>query len=109
MLRPLQFILLNALSGMALALTTANAVLFTHNRAEQLQANTRQQYLQQTAGLEGLYRDIVRALAELAVKNNDQQLLQMLAAQGIYVSVNAPPVPALAPAGVATPAAAAKR
>jgi hypothetical protein len=41
----------------------------------------------------------------LAVKNNDAQLLQMLAAQGINVSVNAPK-----PAGAASaPTAGAKR
>jgi len=109
MLRPLQFRLLTALSGLALALTIANAVLFAQNRAKQSEINARQQYLQQTAGLEGLYRDIVRALAELAVRNNDQQLLQMLAAQGINVSVNPPPASVPAPAGVAAPATAAKR
>lgn len=109
MLRPLQFGLLTVLGTLAMALAIANAVLFTHNRAEQFDINARQQYLQQTAGLEGLYRDIVRALAELAVKNNDQQVLQMLAAQGINVSVN--PTPAAVPAAPAAPApaAAAKR
>ena len=92
----------------ALLLVIANGVLFTQNRTEQVEINSRQQYLQQTVSLEGLYRDIVKALAELAVKNNDQQVLQMLAAQGINVSVNAPPAPVpRQPCGC--PAAAAKR
>jgi cobalamin biosynthesis protein CbiD len=94
MLRPWQFTVLVLLGAVALLLAIANGVLFTQNRAAQAEVNARQQYLQQTVSLEGLYRDIVKALAELAVKNNDQQLLQMLGAQGINVSVNAPAVPA---------------
>ena len=105
MLRPWQFTILVVLGALALLLTVTNGVLFTQNRAEQVDVNARQQYLQQTVGLEGLYRDIVKALAELAVKNNDQQLLQMLGAQGINVSVNAP----AAPAPVVVPAVPVKR
>lgn len=95
MLRTWQFITLLILALMALVLAVGNGVLFTQNRAAQIEINARQQYVQQTVGLEGLYRDIVKALAELAVKNNDSQLLQMLSAQGINVSVT--PTPAAAP------------
>jgi hypothetical protein len=101
MLRPWQFNLLMLLGLLTLSLAVFNGVLFTQNRAAQAEIGARQQYLQQTVSLEGLYRDIVKALAELAVKNNDAQLLQMLAAQGINVSVNPPsppPAPAAAPA-----------
>jgi hypothetical protein len=97
MLRVWQYSVLIALGAMAMVLVIANGVLFTKNRGAQAELNTRQQYLQQTVGLESLYRDIVKALAELAVKNNDQQLLQMLSAQGISVSVT-PPAPAAQPA-----------
>jgi hypothetical protein len=75
----------------------ANGVLFTQNRSVQAELNARQQYLQQTVGLESLYRDIVKALAELGAKNNDQQLLQILAAQGISVTFT-PSAPAAQPA-----------
>lgn len=102
MLKLWQHTLLNALGALALLLVVGNAVLFTQNRDAQQQVNARQQYLQQSTALEGLYRDIVKALAELAIKNNDAQLLQMLASQGINVSVNAPaPVPAPVPPPVA--------
>lgn len=87
MLKTWQFTVLVVLAGAALLLVIANGVLFTQNRSAQAELSARQQYLQQTVGLESLYRDIVKALAELAVKNNDPQLLQMLAAQGINVSV----------------------
>ncbi|MEO7851916.1 MAG: hypothetical protein ABIR94_06620 [Rubrivivax sp.] len=107
MLAAKQFAVLTALGAGAVLLAIANAVLFTFNRDAQAEVNARQQYLQQTVSLEGLYRDIVKALAELAVKNNDQQLLQMLAAQGINVSVT--PSPAPAPATAPAPAAAGKR
>jgi hypothetical protein len=99
MLRVWQHRVLIALGVSALLLVITNAVLFTQNRSTQLELNARQQYLQQTVGLESLYRDIVKALAELGVKNNDPQLLQMLAAQGINVSVTpAAPAPAAQPA-----------
>jgi hypothetical protein len=97
MLRTWQYRVLTALGAVALLLVIANGVLFTQNRGAQAELNARQQYLQQTVGLESLYRDIVKALAELGAKNNDQQLLQMLAAQGINVTVT-PPTPAAQPA-----------
>lgn len=108
MLRVWQHRVLVVLGALALLLVIANAVLFTQNRSAQVELNARQQYLQQTVGLESLYRDIVKALAELGVKNNDPQLLQMLAAQGINVSVT-PTAPAAAAQPAATPSAGAKR
>lgn len=98
MLRAWQYSVLIALGALVVVLVVANGVLFTKNRGAQAELNARQQYLQQTVGLESLYRDIVKALAELGAKNNDQQLLQMLAAQGINVSVTpAAPAPAAQP------------
>lgn len=107
MLRLWQFNVLLLIGAVALALAAVNGALLMHNRSVQTDINLRQQYLQQTVGLDGLYRDVVRALAELAVKNNDAQLLQMLAAQGINVSVTPAAVPPAAAA--APPPAPAKR
>ena len=90
-----QFNLLTALGVAALVLVITNAVLFTQNRSAQVALNQRQQFIQQTVPLEGLYRDIVKALAEMAVKGSDRQVLDMLAAQGLSVTVNTPPVPAV--------------
>ena len=99
MLHKWQFNLLTALGVAALLLVVTNAVLFTQNRGAQVALNQRQQFIQQTVPLEGLYRDIVKALAETAVKGNDRQVLDMLAAQGLSVTVNTP-----APAAAEMPA-----
>jgi hypothetical protein len=99
MLSKWQFHLLNVLAVLALALVVANGVLFKQNRSEQSALNQRQQFIQQTVPLETLYREIVKALADLAVKSNDRAVLDMLGAQGISVTVNTPsasPAPAAA-------------
>jgi len=62
-------------------------VLFLGNRGGQIEVNSRQQYIQQSIQLEGLYREIVKALADLSIKNNDKQIRDMLASQGITVTV----------------------
>ena len=98
MLSKLQFNLLTALGAAALLLVLFNSVLFTLNRQTQDELNKQQQFIQQTVRLEGLYRDIVKALAEMAVKGNDRQLLDMLAAQGLSVSVQKPTTPPAEPA-----------
>lgn len=90
MFRNWQYRLLSALGALALALVLANGALFLLNREAQAEVGTRQQFIQQSVQLETLYREIVKALAELAVKNNDSQVMQMLASQGINVSVTAP-------------------
>ena len=90
MLTKSQFNLLTALAALALLLALANGVLFTQNHSAQGELNRNQQFVQQTASLEGLYRELVKSLAELAVKGNDRQVLDMLASQGLSVSVNSP-------------------
>ena len=80
--------LLTALGIAALLLVLTNAMLFTQNRNAQAALNQRQQFIQQSVPLEGLYREIVKALAEMAIKGNDRQVLDMLAAQGLNVTVN---------------------
>ena len=90
MLLKWQFNLLTTLGVAALLLVLANGLLFTLNRNAQSELSQRQQFIQQTVALEGLYRDIVKALAEMAVKGNDRQVLDMLAAQGLNVTVNSP-------------------
>ncbi|MBC7727273.1 MAG: hypothetical protein H7242_06610 [Microbacteriaceae bacterium] len=83
-----QFNLLTVLGTSALLLVLSNALLFTQNRNAQRTLGQGQQFVQQTVPLEGLYRDIARALAEMAVKGNDRQVLDMLATQGLSVTVN---------------------
>jgi len=98
MLSKWQFHLLNVLAFAAVALAFANGILFRLNRSDQLEMNQRQQFVQQTIPLEGLYREIIKALADLAIKNDDRALLSMLGTQGISVTVNSPSLPASVPA-----------
>ena len=100
MLSRWQFSLLTTLGACALLLAVVNGTLFTLNRESQLDLTQRQQFVQQSVALEGLYRDIVKALAELGTKGNDRQLLDILTAQGLKVSVGgAGPAPAAVAAG----------
>jgi len=92
MLSRTQYVILCLLGLLAIGLVVANGWMATGNRAAQAEISQRQQFLQQTAQLEVLYRDIAKALADLALKSNDRAVLGMLASQGINVSPN----PALA-------------
>jgi hypothetical protein len=87
MLKPWQFATLSALAVIALVLVIVNVVLFSSNRAAQVDVTGRQQFIQQSVQLETLYQQMVHSLAELSAKNNDAQLKSVLAAQGITFSV----------------------
>lgn len=73
-----------------LAVVAANVALTQGNKGLQSDIALRQQYVQQSVQLEGLYREIVRALAELGARNNDGDVKAMLQRHGISYSVNAP-------------------
>lgn len=81
---------LNVFGVASMALAIGNAILFTQNRSAQAEINVRAQFLQQSVQLEVLYRNIVKAIAELSVKSNDPKLMEILSTQGISVSVNKP-------------------
>ena len=99
MLTTWQHRLLTAIGAVSLLLVLLNGTLFLTNRSAQARVTERQQFIQQTVQLETLYREIVKALAELALKNGDNQILQMLASQGISVTPNAPAPAPVAPGG----------
>ena len=88
MLRSAQFWALSVAALLVLALVLANVFLSRSNAQLQREVNERQLYIQQTLQLEGLYREMVRALAELAVQNKDERLRALLASQGITVNLN---------------------
>jgi hypothetical protein len=98
MLKKNEFLILTALAVIALLLVIANMILFSQNRVAQAEVTQRAQYIQQAAQLEPLYREMVKALGELTVRNNDAQLRDILAKQGITVNLAPPPAPAAAPA-----------
>lgn len=94
MLKKWQFVVLTGLSAAVLAAVLGNAWLQSRNRALQAELNGRAQFVQQSVQLEGLYKEIVKAIAELSLKNNDDQLKAVLNGQGITFSATAAGNPA---------------
>lgn len=86
---------LAAALGVALAFT--NMILFERNRSLQGEVGLRAQYIQQSVQLEGLHREIVNALASLAVRNKDDALKTILTQQGITFNVGQPESTSAAP------------
>jgi hypothetical protein len=95
MLKKNEFLILTVLAAICVLLAIANMILFSQNRVGQSEVTQRAQYIQQSAQLEPLYREMVKALGELTVRNNDTQLRDMLAKQGITVNMPAPLAPSL--------------
>lgn len=63
-------------------------MLYGQNRSTQAELSRRAQFVQQSVQLEVLYREMVKALADLSVRNQDKALSDLLAGQGL--TVNAP-------------------
>jgi hypothetical protein len=95
----LQFGAVTTVAAMAALAMAASVTLAAMNRSLHGEIGQRQQYVQQSVQLEGLYREIVRALAELGARNNDQDVRALLQRHGISYSANAPAP--LAPAAAA--------
>ena len=74
---------LTPLAGLALVLVLVNVLLSLGNQFLRLDVNERQQFITQSIQLEELHREIVAALASVAVKSNDRQLKDLLASMGI--------------------------
>ena len=89
MLKKWEFWFLTAVGAVTLVLVLINCALFLTNRSTQIDINNRQQFIQQSIQLEGLYREIVKALADLSIKNNDRQIKDMLTSQGITITQGA--------------------
>jgi len=79
---------LTPLAGLILLLVLVNLLLSLGNQFLRLQVTERQQFITQSIQLEGLHREIVTALARVAVKNNDEQIKNLLASQGISIVGN---------------------
>jgi hypothetical protein len=87
-LKRTQYWVLSAVGAGCVLLVLVNMVRYTGNQGLQARVNARAQYIQQTAQLQGLYQQIVHAVADLSVRNKDVQLRQVLARQGIHVVVH---------------------
>jgi len=79
--------LLTLFALVAAVLVVVNMFLFVANQKLNRDVSERQQFIVQTAQIQGIAKDLVTALANLAVKNNDEQLKQLLASHGITYSV----------------------
>lgn len=90
MLNKQQFFLLNGLGVVALILAISNIVLFNGNRSAQNEYSLRAQYIQQSLQLEPVYQGLIRSLAELSARQNDAQLRDLLASQGITFNAKQP-------------------
>jgi Tfp pilus assembly protein PilN len=98
-----QFWTVTGFGGVLLIVVVVNIFLFLHNRSLQGEVNNRQLYINQSLQLEQLNREIVTALANIAAKNNDEDLKRLLATHGITFSVN-PNVPSNTSSPSQTPA-----
>jgi hypothetical protein len=85
------------LAAVAIVLLAANVVLIERHRTAQAEVSRRAQYIQQTVQLERLHREIINAIANLSMRNNDEALKALLTQHGIMI--NAPQAP-MAPAAV---------
>lgn len=88
-----QYRALVVLGALALILAVVNAVLSSNNRQAQNELATRGQFIQQSLQLEPLYQSLIKSLADLAAKDGDAQLRDLLASQGISFSASPQPTP----------------
>lgn len=87
-------LVLTSLAVVMLLLVLINILLSLGNQSLQAEVNGRQQFITQSIQLEGLNREIVAVLANLALKTNDEQLKKLLESQGIGFAAPGPAAPA---------------
>jgi len=97
MLKVYQYWTLTVIAALSLLLLVVDISLVHRNQALRADVDARAQYIQQSVQLQGLYQDMIKALADLAVRNKDDQLRDLLTKAGISITVN-PPAGAAAPA-----------
>ena len=81
---------LSGIAALGLVFVVVNIFLFLGNRSIQGEVNDRQQFINQSIQLDRLNRELIAALANLAARNNDDQLRNLLASHGITFTVNPP-------------------
>jgi predicted Holliday junction resolvase-like endonuclease len=79
---------LNLFGFLTLILVFVNMFLLVGNQSLQRSVAERQQAIMQNIQMQGSAREIISALANLAVRSEDEQLKQLLAKHGITVTVN---------------------
>jgi len=79
---------LNLFGFLTLILVFVNMFLLVGNQSLQRSVAERQQAIMQSIQMQGSAREIISALANLAVRTEDEQLKQLLAKHGITVTVH---------------------
>ena len=79
---------LNLLGFVTLILVFVNMFLLVGNQSLQRVVAERQQFIMQSLQMQGPAREIIGAMATLAVRTDDEKLKQLLAKHGITVAVN---------------------
>ena len=97
MFDPQQYRWLCALGALLIVLVAVNIGLSEATRKLQGLVSARAQFLQQTVAIRDFYQDLARALADLAVKNHDDQVREMLEGEGFKLNAPAPAAPGRAP------------
>ena len=85
---------LNLFSFLTLILVFVNMFLLVGNQSLQRSVTERQQFIMQSIQAQTGAREIIAALANLAVRTDDEQLKELLAKHGITVSVKSAPAAA---------------
>jgi predicted Holliday junction resolvase-like endonuclease len=78
------------LAVVALVLVVVNIMLALGNQSLQSEVTERQQIIAQSIQLEQLNRQVIAALANMAMKSNDEQLKNLLASVGVGLGPAAP-------------------
>lgn len=86
----LQHLSTTLLALLALAAAASSIGLAQHNNALRRDLAEQQQFVQQSVPLESLYREMVRALAELSARHGDESLRALLQRHGITYNLQAP-------------------
>ena len=73
------------LAVLALVLVVVNIMLSLGNQSAQAEVTERQQFIAQSIQLEQLNRQVVAALANMAMKSNDEKLKNLLASSGVNI------------------------
>ena len=71
------------LSCLVLLLVLVNILVMMGNQSVQTEVGDRQQYIAQAIQIENLSRQVVGAMASMAMKSNDEALKKLLMANGI--------------------------
>ena len=71
------------LAVLALVLVVVNIMLALGNQSVQAEVTERQQFIAQSIQLEQLNRQVIAALANMAMKGNDEQLKNLLVSSGV--------------------------